>query len=42
MAVKCNYCGKVAMQVGKELFYCKDCDVIVTLSEEEKKGLRDI
>lgn len=42
MAVKCTYCGKLAMQIGKELFYCRDCDVIVTVSEEDKEKLPEI
>ena len=42
MQVKCGYCGKAAMQIGKELFYCKDCDVIVTIPDEEKEKLPEI
>ncbi len=40
--VKCSYCGKAAVQIGKDLFYCKDCDVIVTVSDEEKEKLPEI
>ncbi len=42
MPVECSYCGKIAMQIGKEVFYCPDCDVIVTVSEEEKEKLTEI
>ncbi len=42
MQVKCNYCGRIAMQIGKEVFYCKDCDMIVTVSEEDKEKLPEI
>ncbi len=30
------------MQVGKEIFYCKNCDVIVTLDEEDRENLPEI
>lgn len=42
MPVECSYCGKIAVQIGKELFYCKDCDVIVTIDEKDKEKLPEI
>jgi len=42
MQVKCQYCGKAAIQIGKELFYCQDCDTIVTVDEETREKLPEI
>lgn len=42
MAIKCDLCGKDAVQIGKGIFYCRDCDQIVTISEKDKEKLPEI
>lgn len=42
MACKCDLCGKETVQIGKEIFYCKDCDKIVTPDSREKNKLKEI
>ena len=42
MEVYCDLCGAKALQVGKEVFYCRECDKIVTVKEEEKEKLPEI
>jgi tRNA(Ile2) C34 agmatinyltransferase TiaS len=42
MEVVCDLCGAKALQVGKEVFYCRDCDKIVTVMDKEKEKLPEI
>lgn len=42
MEVVCDLCGAKALQVGKEVFYCRECDKIVTIDEKAKEKLPEI
>jgi len=42
MEIKCDLCGKNAVQIGKGIFYCSDCDRIIALNEKDKEKLSEL
>lgn len=34
MEVRCLECGETARQIGHEVYYCDECDKIITLEKE--------